>query len=56
MLSIEQCRKYLKGNYREREVEEIRDSLYQMATILVDSWVLETPTRKNKDRHEQKQL
>ena len=55
MLSIEQCRKYLKGNYREGEIEEIRDSLYQIAIILVDSWVAETPIR-NKDRHEQKQL
>ena len=55
MLSVEQCRKYLKGNYREREIEEIRDSLYQMATILVDTWLSENPMRKNKNRREQEQ-
>lgn len=39
-LSIEECRKYLKGaGYTEQEIVEMRDELYQLATILVKSYI-----------------
>lgn len=40
MLSVEQCKKYLKdGDYTKQEIEEIRDSLYQLAEILVTEYI-----------------
>lgn len=46
-LSIEQCRKYLKNcEYTDEQVEEIRDSLYQLANVLVDDYL----NKKEKDK------
>jgi len=40
MLSAEKCKELLKGReYTAQEIEEIRDSLYQLATILVNNYV-----------------
>jgi len=40
MFSIQQCKKYLKNpEYSEQQIEGIRDSLYQLADILVDNWL-----------------
>lgn len=40
MLSTAECRRRLgKDNYSEREVEEIRDCLYQLANLLVNDYV-----------------
>ncbi len=40
MLSIEQCRRLLpSGRYTDEEVEKIRDSLRQLATVLVDEYL-----------------
>lgn len=39
MFSIQQCKRYLKNpEYSEQQIEEIRDSLYQVAGILVDDY------------------
>lgn len=39
MLSIQQGKRYLRNSqYSEQQIEEIRDSLYQLAGILVDNW------------------
>jgi len=40
MLSVEKCKEFLKGReYTAQEVEEIRDSLYQLANILVLEYI-----------------
>jgi len=42
MLSIEVCRKHLgksQSEMNDAEVEEIRDTLYQVANVLVNSYV-----------------
>jgi hypothetical protein len=40
MLSVEKCKELLKGReYTAQEVEELRDSLYQLATILVNGYL-----------------
>jgi hypothetical protein len=46
MLSIEQCKKHLKNcDYTEQQIEEIRDSLHQLASILVEKYL----DKKRKD-------
>jgi hypothetical protein len=45
MLSVEQCKRYIpKGKYTDEQIEQIRDSLYQLTEILVDSYL------KNKEK------
>lgn len=40
MFSIQKCKGYLKNpQYSEQQIEEIRDSLYQLADILVDDYL-----------------
>ena len=40
MLSVDKCRKFLKGReYTAQEIEEIKNSLYQLATVLIDSFI-----------------
>lgn len=42
MLSIEVCRRHLgksQSEMSDAEVEEIRDTLYQVANVLVNSYV-----------------
>ncbi len=52
MLSTEQCKKYLKGgNYTDNEIEEIRNSLYQTAEILIEQYVKD----KNNDNRKASQ-
>lgn len=38
MISITECRKILTGDYSDDEIEQIRDSLYQLANILFDQF------------------
>ena len=39
-LSIEQCKKLLKEkNYTDEQIEEIRDGLYHLASLLVDEYL-----------------
>jgi len=43
MLSVDYCKRYLANNkkcYSDKEIEEIRDSLYQIAEISVDRYLL----------------
>lgn len=48
-LSIKECKKYLKGTrYTEQEIVEMRDELYQLATILVKSYIGQKKQRKEK--------
>jgi hypothetical protein len=38
-LSIEECKKHLPANkYTDAQVEEMKDGLYQLATILIDEF------------------
>jgi len=47
-LSVEQCKKLLpSGSYTDEQIAEIRDSLYQLATILVGEY-LKTKARQVK--------
>jgi len=40
MLSLRECRRYLKNShYSDKKLEEIRDSLYKLAGILVDDYL-----------------
>lgn len=40
MLSVDQCKKCLKNaSYTEREIEEIRDNLSQLAEMLVSAYL-----------------
>jgi len=40
MLSVEQCKKYIPaGEYTDEEIEQMRDSLYQLAGILVEDFM-----------------
>lgn len=40
MLSVDQCRQYLENASVEAEdVEKVRESLYQLANILVDEFI-----------------
>jgi hypothetical protein len=51
MLSVNQCKKYLnntKNNYTDKEIEEIRYSLYQIAEISVEDYL----KKINTDKHE----
>ena len=45
MLSVEECKKLLGGNYSEEEISKIRDTLYQVANILVQNY-LETKEKE----------
>ena len=48
-LSIEECKKYLKGaGYTEQEIVEMRDELYQLATILVKNYIGQKKQKKEK--------
>lgn len=39
MLSVEKCKKYIIDNsYTDKEIEEIRNSLYQAAELLIDKY------------------
>jgi hypothetical protein len=40
MISVEKCKKLLNDNsYTDKEIEEIRSSLYQAAELLIDKFV-----------------
>jgi len=50
MLSIEQCKKKIKSNnFTDQEIEEIRDSLYQLADILVTDFINQEINENCKD-------
>ncbi len=50
MLSIEQCKKYIKKQpYNEKNVEILRDSLYHLANVLIDGYILNKEKNKQKD-------
>ena len=47
MLSIQQCKKYLNDcRYTEQEIEDIRDTLYQPAQLLVDRYIEKKQTKE----------
>lgn len=48
MLSVNNCKKYLDDSYTDKEIEEIRDSLYQMVEISVEDYL----KKINTDKHE----
>ncbi len=49
MLSVGECRKYLKDNYyTDEEVEEIRDSLCQAAELLIGKYTDEKKMHNKK--------
>lgn len=49
MLSVERCKKHLKNcNYTDKEIEEIRNSLYQAAEILVEQFIKDMDNDKRK--------
>lgn len=49
MFSISHCKKYLDNSYTDKEIEEIRDSLYQIAEISVEDYLSK---KINTDKHE----
>ena len=57
MLSIKECRKLLKNdNLSDDEVEEINNSLYQLADVLIESYLNShhndhKEALKNEDNH-----
>ena len=51
MLSVEECRKYLKkGCFSDNQIDEIKDGLYQLAGILVAEFL-----KKNKSENSTKE-
>lgn len=40
MLSIDECRKLIEGGekYSDKEIAEIRDTLYGLADLALDTW------------------
>ena len=43
MLSVNYCKRYFsnkKNSYSDKEIEEIRDILYQMAEVSIDEYLL----------------
>jgi len=52
MLSVNHCKKYLnntKNGYIDEEIEEIRNSLYQIAEVLVEDYL---GKKINTNKHE----
>ena len=51
MLSIQQCRKYLDNcPYTEKEIENVRDSLYQIAELLVNKYIEKKENKRDRER------
>jgi len=51
MLSVEQCKKYLPaGKYTDEQIEQMRDSLYQLADILVEDFRRQKAMAKDGER------
>ena len=47
MLSVEHCEKYFKdSDYEKEEIENIRESLYQFAEILVGDYIERNKKKK----------
>ena len=43
MLSVNYCKRHFsnkKNSYSDKEIEEIRDSLYQLAELLISKYIL----------------
>jgi len=50
MLSLRDCKRYLKNyHYSDKKVEEIRDSLYKLAGIVVDNYLEKEGARDNRE-------
>ena len=47
MISVEKCKKFINDNSSDKEIEEIRNSLYQAAELLIDKFVED---KKDNDR------
>jgi hypothetical protein len=45
MLSVDKCKKVLGSNYCDDDISKIRETLYQMANILVKQYI-ETKEKK----------
>jgi len=39
MLSLEDCKKYIKTPHTDEEILQIRDSLYQLANIFLENYL-----------------
>lgn len=53
MLSIQECKTYLrKGDFTDSQVEQIRDSLYQLADLFIAEYIKTKKAGKNIVNHE----
>ena len=51
MLSVEQCKKYLNsGVYTDQRIEEIRERLYQLASMLIEEYLKTKANKTGKER------
>lgn len=51
MLSIEHCRKFLRENMPDSEVERVRDALYVVAHVVVDDYLKSSATVEPCKKH-----
>ena len=53
MLSIEKCRKLIDGSeeYTDKQIEEIRTTLYGLAELALDAYFEEKKAPKNTGKH-----
>lgn len=46
MLSLEDCKKYIKSPLADEEILQIRDSLYQLANIYLENYLNQNENEK----------
>ncbi len=39
MLSVQECKKYIKNEYSQEQIQEIRQGLYQLADLFIDEYL-----------------
>jgi hypothetical protein len=50
MLSLEECKKYLKnGTHTDNQIEEIREKFYQLAEILITEYFKKKEVENNSE-------
>lgn len=53
MLSVQECKQHLhKGDFTDEQVEQIRDSLYQLADLFIAEYIKTKKAEKNPVNHE----
>jgi hypothetical protein len=53
MLSVQECKRYLhKGEFSDEQVEQIRDSLYQLADLFIREYIKTKKASKSQMNHE----